>query len=40
MKFVYDIFLYFFTKLKAYHRSYTINKHDVIDIAESLILAV
>ena len=33
-KFVYDIFLYFFTELKAYHLSYSINNHDAIDIAD------
>ena len=36
-KFVYDILLSFFTELKAYLLSYSINKHDAID---TLVLAV
>ena len=32
-----NIFLYFFAELKTYHLSYSIYKHDVIDI---LILAL
>ena len=27
-------FLYFFTELKTYHLSYSINKHDAIDITD------
>ena len=29
------IFLYFFTDFKTYHFSYSIYKHDAIDIADS-----
>ena len=29
-----NIFLYFFTKLKTYYLSYSIPKHDAIDIAD------
>ena len=29
-----NIFLYFFTKLKTYHFSYSIYKHDAMDIAD------
>ena len=29
-----NIFLYFFTELKTYHLSYSIYKHDAIDIAD------
>ena len=29
-----SIFLYFFTELKTYHLSYSIYKHDAIDIAD------
>ena len=30
------VFLYFFTELKTYHLTYSIYKHDVIDIADPL----
>ena len=29
-----NIFLYFFTKLQTYHLSYSIYKHDAMDIAD------